>query len=341
VQYYRERIMSSARSARFAASSFVLLLLLAGAPAYAQMDFTGAWQPRIADEDNPERLAGPSLVEFLGLPINDYARQWGLAYRPGRLSLPEHQCQVHAVHYIHRGPLQARFWEERDPVTHQLIAIRESISTYEQDRTIWMDGRPHPGPNAPHTWMGFSTGRWEGNMLTVTTTHVKQGWHRRENVPSSDEVTVIEHFIRRGDLLTHISVTEDPIYLAEPLIKSEEFNYQQPNGFNPFWPCEYIEEGERVRGEVPHYLPGENPYVAEYAATHRLPQEVTLGGPETMYPEYRARMQKLPVAVYTPPGANRAAPAAPAAPAPATPPAGGRGGGGAAPAGGGRGGRGQ
>ena len=71
--------------------------LLAGVPAFAQLDLTGVWNPRLADEDNPERVAGPSLVEFLGLPINDYARQWGLAYRPGRLSLPEHQCQVHCM----------------------------------------------------------------------------------------------------------------------------------------------------------------------------------------------------------------------------------------------------
>jgi hypothetical protein len=53
---------------------------------------------------------------------------------------------------------------------------------------------------------------------------------------------------------------------------------------------------------VPSYFQGENPYVAEYAATHDLPQEVTLGGPQTMYPEYRQRMKTLPKAVYTPPG---------------------------------------
>ena len=69
---------------------FLAFILLAGVPAFAQVDFTGVWAPRVADEDNPERLAGPSLVEFLGLPINDQGRQWGLAYRPGRLSIPEH-----------------------------------------------------------------------------------------------------------------------------------------------------------------------------------------------------------------------------------------------------------
>jgi len=277
-------------------------MLCSSAAAFAQLDLTGLWAPpRPYDEDDPERGPGPSLVEFMGLPINDQARQWGLAYSPGRLSLPAHQCQVHVVEYIHRGPLQMRIWEEREPVTHQLIAIHESISTYEQSRTIWMDGRPHPSEYAPHTWMGFSTGVWEGNMLTVTTTHIKQGWERRENIPASDEATLIEHYIRRGDLLTHISVVEDPVYLTEPLIKSQEFRLNpDPGEFNPFWPCEYIEEGERPRGEVPSYFAGENPWVSQYAATHDLPQEAALGGPETMYPEYRAHLKELPKAVYPP-----------------------------------------
>jgi hypothetical protein len=278
------------------------VIVLAGVPAFAQVDFTGVWRPNIRDEDNPERLAGPSLVEFVGLPISDHARQWGLAYSPARLALPEHQCQVHVVHYIHRGPMAMRIWEERDPVTHQLIAIHEYINTYEQKRTIWMDGRPHPSPNAPHTWMGFSTGVFEGDMLTVTTTHIKQGWYRRDGLPSSDEATTVEHFVRNGDQLTHVSVTEDPIFLDEPLIKSEDFTRNLDSGdFTPFWPCEAIEEGQQDRGRVPHFLPGAHPYLAEYAATHDLPQEATLGGAETMYPEYVERMETLPMAVYPPP----------------------------------------
>jgi hypothetical protein len=283
-----------------------LLLLIAAlgtnVSAFAQVDLTGLWAPpRPYEEDEPERGPGPSLVEFVGLPINDYARQWGLAYSPARLSLPEHQCQVHVVEYIHRGPNQIRIREERDPITHQLIAIRESINTYEQDRIIWMDDRPHPSEYAPHTWMGFSTGVWEGNMLTVTTTHIKQGWHRRENIPASDEVTLIEHYIRHGNVLTHITVTDDPNFLEEPLIKSEEYNLlPDPGAFNPFWPCEYVEEGERARGEVPSFLPGENPWVAEYAAKHNLPQEATLGGAQTIYPEYRTRLKELPKAVFAP-----------------------------------------
>ena len=56
--------------------------------------------------------------------------------------------------------------------------------------------------------MGFSTGHWDGNILTVYTTHIKQGWHRRNGIPSSDMITLTEHFIRHGDHLTHVSVVD-------------------------------------------------------------------------------------------------------------------------------------
>ena len=96
-------------------------------------------------------------------------------------------------------------------------------STYEQNRVIWMDGRPHPPEYAAHTWQGFSTGKWEGNILTIYTTHIKQGWTRRNGLPSSDRITLVDHFIRHDNHLTHVSVVTDPVYLTEPLIKSEDY----------------------------------------------------------------------------------------------------------------------
>ena len=58
------------------------------------------------------------------------------------------------------------------------------MGTYQQRRTIWMDGRPHPPEYAPHTFMGFSTGEWNGDILTITTTHIKAGYFRRSGMPA-------------------------------------------------------------------------------------------------------------------------------------------------------------
>jgi len=209
------------RSVRWVVLAGVALALSPSA-AFAQMDLTGAWAPRFS-EDFPERIPGPELGDYVGLPITDGARQWALSWDPSRLTLPEHQCQVHVSPYIYRGPMQVRIWEERDPDTQQLIAIKNYISTFEQTRTIWMDGRPHPPEYAAHTWEGFSTGRFEGDMLTVTTTHIKQGWVRRNGLPESDRAVLSEHFIRHGSNLTHISIVTDPVYLTEPLIKTQDF----------------------------------------------------------------------------------------------------------------------
>jgi hypothetical protein len=275
--------------------ALLLAAALVGAPAFAQVDLSGSWTPQY-QEDQPERIPGPDLVDYLGIPINAEARQWALSWDPDRLTLPEHQCQVHTAAYIYRGPLQLRIWEERDPQTQELIAIHQYTSTYEQNRTIWMDNRPHPPDYAAHTWMGFSTGHYDGNVLTVYTTHIKQGWHRRNGIPSSDMISLTEHFIRHGDHLTHVSVVTDPIYLAEPLIKSEDYVLSTNSNGNWLWPCEYVDEAPgRKQGEVPSFLPGENPFVTEFAAKYGIPAQAVLGGPETMYPEYRIKLKTMPI----------------------------------------------
>jgi hypothetical protein len=43
-------------------------------------------------------------------------------------------------------------------------------------------------------------------------------------------------------------------------------------------------------------MPGENPWLTDYAAQTNLPQEATLGGPATMYPEFRKKMKDMPKA---------------------------------------------
>jgi hypothetical protein len=264
-------------------------------PAFAQSDITGEWAP-LLHEDQTDRLPGLGPVDFAGLPLTDGARQWALSWDSGRLSILEHQCQVHVMPYIISGPTRFRIWADKDLNTQRITAFHQYMSLWGAERTIYVDGRPHPPEIAPHTWMGFSTGAWEGNTFVVRTTHLKQGWIRRNGVPESDRVKTTERFTRHGDMLTYVVYIEDPVYLAEPIVRSRNF-VKMPGVNEGNWiaatPCEPAEEIDLARGAVPNYLPGENPFVAEQARRTGLPVEALFGGPATTYPEYQWRLREL------------------------------------------------
>jgi hypothetical protein len=159
-------------------------------------------------------------------------------------------------------------------------------------RTIYMDGRPHPSAHAQHSWQGFSTGEWEGDTLRVTTTHLKEGWVRRNGLPRSEQATLIEYFMRNEDYLTLVTVVKDPVYLTEPLVKTSDWVLDPGLQLSPF-SCIPAIEIERPRGYVPHHLPGTNPFLHEYAERHGLPYDATRGGAATMYPDYVPELRRL------------------------------------------------
>jgi hypothetical protein len=144
--------------------------------------------------------------------------------------------------------------------------------------------------------MGFSTGVWEGNTFVVRTSHIKQGWVRRNGVPESDLVTTTERFTRHGDMLTYVIYIKDPVYLTEPLVRSRNFVRMSGLGEGNWiaaTPCEPGEETAAPPHGVPHYLPGENPFIAEAERKSGIPAEALTGGAETLYPEYRRKLAGL------------------------------------------------
>ena len=253
------------------------------------VDLSGYWTPAL-HEDSMDRGAGPEIADYGGLPLNEAGRLFALSYDPSRLTLRHHQCDGYAAPYQMRALGNARAWEERDPHTHQLVAIHWFSQTFEGKRTIWMDGRPHPPAWAPHSWMGFSTGRFAGGALEVRTTHLKQGWFRRNGTPQSDQATLQEFFVRHGDHLTHTIVVTDPVFLEEPMVWTNDFARQPVDHQNWLFPCD---DGEQVLGRaadaVPNFLFGQNPFVAEYGKKHPGSRNGHLGGAATMHSEFASR----------------------------------------------------
>src|ERR1700735_5258689 len=92
---------------RASAACFLFAALWAALPLRAQINLTGDWTP-LYTEDLEERIPGPAIGDWLGLPLNDAGRLFAESWSPSRLTLPEHQCQVHVSPYLSRGYMQLR-----------------------------------------------------------------------------------------------------------------------------------------------------------------------------------------------------------------------------------------
>jgi len=278
------------------AGTAVLLLTaaLVSVPASAEMDLAGNWNVR-EYQDWQERGAGPEVVDYLGLPLNAEGRAKALAYTASVLSMPERQCLYYTPFYRLLGPIGFVMWADFD-MTGKVVAWNVGAGGDVGGLKIWMDGRPHPSPNAPHVFNGFTTGVWEGDMLTTYTTHIKAGYLRRNGAPISDQAILTQHFMRHGNALTLSAHLDDPIYLTEPDVLSRTWilgsvaNIAAPQFAAPCTPSVEVPRLEGA-GVVPHILPGKNPFVNELTEMYHIPQEAVMGGAETMYPEYRKKLK--------------------------------------------------
>jgi len=279
------------------------LIVLAGPAAMAQRDIAGEWGA-LYHEDQPHRIPGPELGDYTGLPINDAGRLKADSWDASILTLREHQAKPHPSTYSLRGPANIRIRRELDPVTQQTIGY-ELFGTFGQaTRMLWLDGRPHPPAYAAHTWAGFSTARWEGDTLTVYTTHVKAGWLQRNGVAHSDQATMTERFIRHGNVLTVVSIVDDPIYLEEPFIRTTNWVLNPGMEIRRTQFDVVDEVAGRQKGDVPHHLPespGALQKLKEFASHVGLPPAAARGGAATTYPEFRRTMNRPPAAPTTSP----------------------------------------
>ena len=286
-----------------------LVLTLSANPVAAQqqqqqqipiLDISGMWNHGdMMTEDRAVLInrvgGGAKIGDYTGFPLNEAGRQWTDAWMEARIELPEHQCHPHPTQYSLYGPGNFRITNVFDPHTDRIVAMKLDGTFGRADRTIWLDGRPRPDEFARHTWAGFSTGRWEGNMLTVDTTHLKEGWFSRNGITSSDKTTMREHFIRHDNYLTVVFIVNDPEHLEEPFIRTTQAVYSPTTLLNK-QECQVFNtaviNADQARGTIPHWLPGKNPQLREFGEKYGVPYEATRGGAKTIYPEYIAEIKK-------------------------------------------------
>jgi hypothetical protein len=217
--------------------------------------------------------------------------------------MTERGCLFYTENYLLFAPHAIVIERVNDSVTGDVLAWR--ISAGGSDRapiTIWMDGRPHPSPNAPYTFSGFTTGEWHGDRLVARMTHMKRGIMRRNGVPLSDRATMTLHLVRHDNILTIMGIIADPIYLDEELVLTGSYRLNARGNApatNPTcFPFTELAVLDQV-GSVPHFLPGSNPDADTFAKQYNLPLEAAYGGAHTIYPEFRKRLRET----YTAPAA--------------------------------------
>jgi hypothetical protein len=117
-------------------------------------------------------------------------------------------------------------------------------------------------------------------------------WHQSTNMPvylDGRDGPPPEANHTWGGFLTWINIVHDPVYLSEPLIRSSEYRLSV-NSQVPAHPCTSVYEGLE-KGNVPHYLPGENPFLKNLRVRYGLAPAAPTGGVPTLYPEYQKNLQ--------------------------------------------------
>jgi hypothetical protein len=259
--------------------------------AWAQLDLVGNWARRGGEDTRPLGGEGAHIGDYTGIPFSEAGRVRAETWDATVLSQRERQAQQHPAQY---HPQVGRTERVLDPVTGNLVAYTMCCHFAGARTTIWLDGRPHPPLWGERDWSGFSTGVWNGNILTATTTHLRTGMLNRNGTPASLHSKVTRHFIRHGDNLTVVQFVEDPAYLDMPLIRTTEFvlNPVVQDGGGPPNRMEIIDEvPDWELGYVPSYALGaRHTDWAEYVG---LPYEATRGGLEKLLPEYVPVLEEM------------------------------------------------
>ena len=243
--------------------------MAAGGPAAAQSTLNGDWAG-IFHEDQPERIPGPELADYAGHPDQcgrpAVCRQLGrVEAHAARAPVPRARLALHLPGADpgsdHRGHRSGHA-DRRSPSGTSSAPTRRSARSgstavrirRRKPRTRGWDSPPASG-RAP--------------SLKVYTTHLKQGWHRRNGVPMSAKATMTEYFFRHGNVLTQMSITEDPVFLTEPLVKTTNLQLNPNADANQYQAWLFCQADDEVPGRdpayVPHFLPGKNPYLKEFA----------------------------------------------------------------------------
>jgi len=190
-------------------------------------DFSGSWSP----DDNKYLRDIASDLKPDGVPFQPWARALFDQRKDGSHSLedPDAHCLPQGVPKIDAVAYPYKFVQ----TPNSMVIIYEIFTFWRQ---VFTDGRAMD-PDANPSWMGYSTGKWEGDTFVVDTGGFNgKAWLDQLGRPSTERLHVIERFRRvdYGHMKIEITI-DDPGAYTRPWTVSEEAHLR------PGWePQEFI-----------------------------------------------------------------------------------------------------
>ena len=170
-------------------------------------DLSGIYQPNMKYFRN--------LATDIGLenvPMTAEARKIHASREDGTLGYtePDAHCLPQGVPKINMAPVPFKIVQTDTLV----LLVYEAFNLWRQ---VHLDSREFAEELNP-SWLGFSKGRWEGDVLVVETRGLNgRQWLDHGGLPTSDKLTVIEKFRRPSFGQLEIELTiNDPTYYTKP-----------------------------------------------------------------------------------------------------------------------------
>jgi hypothetical protein len=168
-------------------------------------DFSGLWEPiKTYSRDLAEDLKSPEAVPF---------QPWAAALADDRADGsqsrddPPAQCLPQGVPRLGGAPAPWKLVQTDDLI----VIVYEAFNLWRQ---VFIDGRKLADEVNP-TWLGYSTGRFEGDTLVVDTRGFNgKAWLDQVGKPSTEQLHVIERYRRTdfGHLEIEITIDDPGAY---------------------------------------------------------------------------------------------------------------------------------
>src|SRR5215831_18767408 len=198
------------------------------ARAISPIDLTGNWVS-IVTEDWRFRMVTPPKGDYASVPLNAAARAVADKWDPAADEAAGNACKSYGAANIMRTPGRLHIsWQDDSTLKIETDAGQQTRLLHFTPAT----GSAQPAANAEPSWQGYSQATWElagvtpgagggrggggggggrgaaaggpppaarGGSLKVVTTHLKEGYLRKNGVPYSDNTVVTEYFDRHNE----------------------------------------------------------------------------------------------------------------------------------------------